>query len=161
LVSLEKNYARLYESYKILRRPQPLPVFLGLACEASAVLFPISGSHGALTSSTIFSLKVPVVTGYGNHITSSVTQFQYEQMGVKGLIAATHDEYIAIAQRLVDDTKWKELKSNEIKENFHKTYNPQVAAQEAQDFLIQAYERARLGLKPEHWDYGNFIDQDD
>lgn len=140
--------------------PKAPPVYLGLLLDASVLLGPISAAHGGVSSSTAFALGLPLVAGYGSCWNSCITRFQYMKMGVKGLIASSSEEYIAIVQRLIDDPEWKAQKSAEIKKNFQKLSNMATAAQEIQDFLMQAYERARLSLKPQHWEHGYFIENE-
>lgn len=154
----KKNMPDCADRMITLPNPIPLPIYLGLIKEASVLLTSLEASHGGLSSSTILSLGCPLVTGYGTCWNSCITQFQYTKMGVEGLVASSHEEYIAIAQRLIDEPDWKKQKSKDIKENFHKIYNIPCASQETQEFLLQAYERARLGLKPEHWGDGHFIE---
>jgi len=138
-----------------------LDEFLWVIKQASVVLGSFKSVHGSITDITVFSQGQPLVAGYGNCFSSSLTKFYYQKMGVDGLIAESHDDAIRIAQRLLDDPKWKAEKSAEIKANIHKITDMRKASVQLQDFLLQAYNRAANGLTPEHWQHGNFVDQED
>ncbi len=135
-----------------------IPHFISVIENAACIIGGFKGSHGTITNATIFSCGQPIVAGCGETFSNSLTKFYYAKMGVDGLIAHTPNEAVEICQHLLDAPEWKEQKSKEILDNYHKLSNIKTAAEEVQDFLIQAYERALSGKTPTNWDHGMFED---
>ena len=137
---------------------QPLDKFLWVIKQASVVLGSFKAAHGAITIGTVFSQGQPLVAGYGDCFSSLHSKFCYYKMGVEGLIVNSHKEAVEVAQRLIDDPKWKAEKSAEITDNLHKIYNTRGVSRQLQDFIVQAYDRAANGLPIENWEHGKFVE---
>ena len=142
----------------IFMERQALKKFLWVIQQASVVLGSFKGGHGVITLTTVFSQAQPMVSGYGDCFGSSFSTFYYARMGIKGLIANSHEEAVEIAQRLIDDPQWKAEKSAEIAANIHKIFNPKKSSEDLQSFIIQAYDRAASGLPIENWEHGKFVE---
>ncbi len=122
----------------------PREKFLGLLSLADALLDNpyLSGTHSGLE---IFAMDAPIVAWQGKYCSGRIVAALYRQMGLRELIAADSESYLALVLRLARDGEFKRRMQSEIKANSHKLYERHEVVWEMETFFIAAYNTWRKG----------------
>lgn len=137
---------------------QPLEMLLGLIKRADVLLAP-PGDAGGPSSIAAFYQGKPFVTFYSPDIFQRTCGFlAYKAIAMEDLVAASLQEYITIADRLLNDVEWRREKEREVQEKFPGIYNTGRYVEELEKFLWDAFQRARSGQTPMHWANGRFFE---
>ncbi|MEI6212822.1 MAG: FkbM family methyltransferase [Desulfuromonadales bacterium] len=85
----------------------------------------------------------PIVTIPGTFMRGRHASAILHMIGVTETIAATPEEYIAIAVRLATDNRWRQEMSAKIAGNKHKVYRDRASIRGLEDFLVGVTGRLR------------------
>jgi predicted O-linked N-acetylglucosamine transferase (SPINDLY family) len=121
--------------------------FLHLQARAD-VLLDTTGFGGGSTSYEAFAFGTPIVTRPGPFLRGRITFACYQQMGILDTIAATDDEYVAIALRLGQDKAWREHVRGEILAHKHLLYEDAGVVRELERFFEDAVQRGLTRSAP-------------
>lgn len=103
---------------------------------AEVVLDTLYYNGGANTNADAFALNKPVVTMPVDFHRGRYTAAAYQQMGIKGLIAGSIEEYIDLAVRVATDLTFHEKVTKSIEENKCKFFEDQEAVAELESFML-------------------------
>jgi protein O-GlcNAc transferase len=122
----------------------PESAFLELLDAADAVLDPAHFGGGNSTYEAL-GLGVPIVTMPGPLMRGRVTLGCYRQMGFEDLVAATPEEYVAMAVRLAHDPSFREAMRQRIRERSGALFDDRLAVRELEAFMERAFDEALEG----------------
>jgi protein O-GlcNAc transferase len=97
-----------------------------------------SGCNSALEA---ISCDLPIVTLPGNLMRSRDSFAILTMMGVKETIAASLDEYAALAVKLGKDSEWRQNISKKIAANKHRIYHDRTCITALEDFFERVVKR--------------------
>ena len=104
---------------------------------ADILLDPI-GWSGCNTSFEAITNNIPIVTFPSMFMRGRESAAILTMMGVKGTIATTLDDYVAISVKLGQDLEWRRYISGKILENKHLVYRDRNCITALEDFLEKA-----------------------
>ncbi len=93
------------------------------------------GWSGGQTTLESMSSNVPIVSMPGRLMRSRHTAAMLHLMGVSDTVAATLEEYVAIAARLANDAAWRRDMSSRIAEGKHRLFRDRAAIRGLEAFL--------------------------
>jgi len=113
---------------------QPNADFLELLARADVILdpFPFGGGN---TTYEALAVGTPVVTYPGRFLRGRISDALYHRMGMRTLVAADSDQYIALAVRLATDPEFSQIIRQQIAETSPTLYDNQEDITAWQDFF--------------------------
>jgi predicted O-linked N-acetylglucosamine transferase (SPINDLY family) len=112
----------------------PTDVFVTAIGQCDVVLDPPTWSGGNTTLEGLVH-NVPIVTWPGPFMRGRVTMAVLQRMGITDTIAATIDDYVAIAVRLARDVQWRTSLRQQMTENQQQVYRDREYILGLEDFL--------------------------
>lgn len=100
------------------------------------------GWSGGNTTFESLPFDKPIVTMPGEFMRGRHTAAILTMMGLEEMIAATTEEYVAIAVRLARDSAWREMISQKIAANKQKVYGDLTPVRALERFMEQAVRAA-------------------
>ncbi|MBF0194917.1 MAG: tetratricopeptide repeat protein [Magnetococcales bacterium] len=138
------NKLAINRAEQILFLPRLKPdQFISLFQIADVVLDTFHFSGGKTTSEAL-SVGAPVVTLPGAYMRGRITLGCYKLMGVMDLVAKDAQDYVNIAHRLVNDSKWRKEVVNKIKANSHQIFEDRETVREFERFFEFSIENYRV-----------------
>ncbi|MBC7541448.1 MAG: tetratricopeptide repeat protein [Candidatus Sericytochromatia bacterium] len=142
----------VYERVVFLPR-QSGPAFRVLLASVDVLLdTPYFG--GGNTSLEATSLGTPIVTCPGPLMKTRVTQAIYQRMGSTETVAATSEEYVALAIRLGTDADWRTQVSQRLIADRHLLFGDLAVVRELERFFGAAVDAAREDRQVTDWQDG-------
>jgi predicted O-linked N-acetylglucosamine transferase (SPINDLY family) len=114
--------------------------FLGLARAAGVILDSVGWSGGNTTLEAL-SFARPLVTLPGEFMRGRHTAAILRQIGVTATVAATPDDYVALAVRLATDPAWRNEIAEQIRLQRQRAYNDPLPIRALEQFLINCSEK--------------------
>lgn len=96
------------------------------------------GWSGCNTTFEAIAMGLPVVTWPGAMMRARHSAAMLQVMGVRDTVAASADEYVAIAARLATDSEWRAAITAAMAENSPRIYDDLAPIRALEDFLIKA-----------------------
>lgn len=118
----------------------PRQQFFSLLLQADAALDTLHFGAGNVAYQAL-SLGVPLVTLPGSFLRSRTTFGLYEMMGMRDLVADTHEEYIELALRLANDAEWRAEMRAKVLERSQVLFDDEAIMSELADFVETAPAR--------------------
>jgi protein O-GlcNAc transferase len=114
--------------------PQPNADFLELLARADVILdpFPFGGGN---TTYEALAVGTPVVTCPGRFLRGRISDALYQRMGMRSLVAADSDQYIALAVRLATDPDFNRTTRQAIAETSPVLYENEEDVTVWEDFF--------------------------
>jgi predicted O-linked N-acetylglucosamine transferase (SPINDLY family) len=115
----------------------PKAQFYGLMRRADAMLDTL-GFSGFNTALQATECGLPIVTCEGQYLRGRLASGILDRLGLRELIAATEEDYVALAVRLVRDAGYREQLRRRIESGRHVLYRDAAPIQALEDFLQRA-----------------------
>ena len=127
----------------IFLAPMEMNQFSAAAAQCDAMLDSIGWSGGNTTLEAL-AQDLPVVTHQGALMRGRVSAGMLRMMGLEETVAATIDDYVALAARMGKDLAWRTEMRQRVKQERHRLYRDRACIEALQDFI----ERAARGEAP-------------
>ena len=140
---LRSEFARAYldfERHVVFIPPQPRPAFRGLMQRADVFLDTI-GFSGFNTAMQAVECGLPIVTREGRFMRGRFASGILKRMRLPELVAASDEDYIALAVRLARDSGHRNDIRARIEASRHLLYDDPAPIRSLEDFLIDATRR--------------------
>jgi predicted O-linked N-acetylglucosamine transferase (SPINDLY family) len=115
--------------------PRMSPDRFAAAVGACDIVLDSIGWSGGNTTLEGLGHALPIVTISGPFMRGRHTRAILTMMGVTGTIAATVDEYVALAVRLALDRGWRDAVAPQMAENEYRVYRDQTCIHGLETFL--------------------------
>jgi predicted O-linked N-acetylglucosamine transferase (SPINDLY family) len=112
----------------------PKAEFYGLMRRADAMLDTL-GFSGFNTALQAMECGLPIVTCEGQYLRGRLASGMLDRLGLRELIAATEEDYVDLAVRLVRDRGYREALRRRIESGRHVLYRDAAPVRALEDFL--------------------------
>ena len=136
---LERAFAQgglNFADYGIFVPWQPQPAFYGLLKRAAVFLDTI-GFSGFNTAMQAVECGLPIVTREGRFMRGRLASGILKRIGLQELVAASEENYVALAVKLATDAGYREQFRTRIEASRHILYDDVAPVRALEDFLVQ------------------------